>query len=89
VKTDNPQVRASVYRKNRKTLIALASWAAEKTAVKLSLDWPALGLEAVKTNLWAPECAGFQSETVFTPEAAIPLEPNKGWLLIADEAPRG
>ena len=89
VKTNNPQVKASVYRKQGKTLIALASWAPAKTEVKLSIDWTALGLTALKTNLWAPECGGFQSEAMFTPEAAIPLEPNKGWLLIADETPRG
>ena len=29
------------------------------------------------------------TEAGFAPESAIPLEPNKGWLLIADEIPRG
>jgi hypothetical protein len=89
VASDNPQVKASVYRKQGSTLIALASWAPARTAVKLTIHWAALGLAERKTTLWAPECKGFQSEAVFTPEVTIPVEPNKGWLLIADEKPRG
>ena len=89
VQTDNPLVKASVYRKHGRSLIALASWAPVRTEVKLSINWTALGLAPIKTHLWAPECAGFQSEAGFAPESAIPLEPNKGWLLIADEIPRG
>lgn len=88
VQTGNPQVKASVYRKQGWTLIALASWLPNTTEVKLAIDWAALGLVAAKTTLRAPACSGFQSEAEFTPEAAIPLEPNKGWLLIAAEAPR-
>jgi hypothetical protein len=89
VASDNPQVKASVYRKQGSTLIALASWAPARTAVKLTIHWAALGLAERKTTLWAPECKGFQSEAVFTPEVTIPVEPYKGWLLIADEKPRG
>ncbi len=89
VQTGNPQVKASVYRKQGRTLIALASWLPNTTDVKLAIDWAALGLVAAKTTLRAPACSGFQSEAEFAPEAAIPLEPNKGWLLIAAEAPRG
>ena len=89
VTTDNPQVKASVYRKQGRTLIALASWAPQRTEVKLTINWEALGLTARKTRLWAPECGGFQSAAVFTPEAAVPLEPNKGWLLLATETPPG
>ena len=89
VSTDNPLAKVSVYRKEGRTLIALASWAPARTEVKLKIDWAALGLAAGKTTLWAPPCAGFQSEAVFTPEAAIPVDSNKGWLLIAGEVPRG
>ncbi len=88
VKTDNPQVKASVYRKDGKTLIALASWAKETTSVKLAIDWKPLGLASSKTTLWAPACDKFQPEKVFRSEAPIPVEAGKGWLLIADEQQR-
>jgi hypothetical protein len=88
VKTNDPQVKASVFRKQGKTLIALASWAPAKTKVKLTVDWAAMGLSPEKTTLWAPACEGFQPETVFAANATIPVAPGKGWLLIADEQPR-
>ena len=88
VTCDNPQVKVSVYRKQGKTMIALASWASKKAAVKLAIDWPALGLDPKKTTLWAPASGNFQPEMVFAADAAIPVDPGKGWLLIADETPR-
>jgi hypothetical protein len=88
VKTSDPQVKASVFRKQGKTMIALASWAPAKSKVKLTVDWKALGLSPEKTTLWAPACEAFQPETVFAASATIPVAPGKGWLLIADEQPR-
>jgi hypothetical protein len=88
VKTDHPQVKASVYRKEGKSLIALGSWANEIANVKLSIDWAALGLAPQKASLWAPACEKFQDERVFAANAAIPVPPGKGWLLIAGETAR-
>ncbi len=88
VQTGNPQVKATVYRKEGKTLIALASWAKDKSDVTLAVDWKALGLDAKKVTLWAPAVEGFQPEKTFAIDAAIPVDPGKGWLLIADEIPR-
>jgi hypothetical protein len=88
VKTGLPQVKVSVYRKKGKTLVALASWATERVNVTLTVDWNALGLDPQKTTLWAPASAGFQEERVFAVAGAVPVDPGKGWLLIADEIPR-
>ena len=46
-----PDVLATAYVKQDKTLIALASWAPEKTEVRLRVDWQALGLDAAKARL--------------------------------------
>lgn len=83
VKTNHPQVKASVYRKNGGTLIALASWAKEPVKVKLEIDWRALGIDPAKATLHAPACDKFQPEAAFAPGARISVESNKGWLLIA------
>jgi hypothetical protein len=83
VKATHPQVKASVFRKQGSTLIALASWAKEPVTVKLEVDWPALGIDPATATLRAPACDQFQPETTFAPGDEIPLEPNKGWLLIA------
>ncbi|MCX6931023.1 MAG: DUF6067 family protein, partial [Verrucomicrobia bacterium] len=88
VKTGHPDVLATVYRKHGKSLFALASWAPAKTAVNLTVDWQALGLDPKKTTLWAPTIDGYQSATVFAAQGPIPVEPGRGWLLEADETPR-
>ena len=87
VKTDNPEVLVSVYRKHGKALLALASWSPVKTNVKLTVDWKALGLDPKKTTFWAPAIEGFQTETVFAAAGTIPVEPGQGWLLVAGEIP--
>lgn len=88
VQTDNPHVLATVYQKSGKSLIALASWAPGKTQVKLTVDWPAIGLDPRKTTLWAPAIEAFQPEAVFAVDGPLPVPPGQGWLLVADETPR-
>jgi hypothetical protein len=85
VKTDNPDVLVSIYHKNGKTLLAVASWYPVKTWVKLTVDWKALGLDPKKTKFWALAIEGFQTEAVFAAEDSIPVESGCGWLLVADE----
>jgi len=89
VKTDNPQVRATVYTKAGKSLIALASWAPAKTAVRLTVDWKALGLDPARTTIKAPAIDGFQNEAAFATDGETPVGPGRGWLLIAEETPGG
>ena len=81
VKTGAADILATAYVKPGKTLIAVASWAKEEAAVKLALDWKALGLDPSKAVLRAPSIAGFQDATVFRAEGEIPVKPGKGWLL--------
>jgi hypothetical protein len=85
VKTDNPDVLATVYRKPGKSLIALASWAKDMTEVKLAVDWKAFGLDPKKTVLKAEAIEGFQPEAKFVANRTIPIEPGRGWLLIEEE----
>jgi hypothetical protein len=84
VTTDHPEVPATVYRKRGKALIALASWAPGKAEVALSVDWKALGLDPATTTLRAPAIEGFQPDAAFAPDAPIPVEPGRGWLLAAE-----
>jgi hypothetical protein len=82
VKTGREDVLATSYvRKGKGALVALASWAPEKTDAKLSIDWKALGLDPSRATLVAPAVPGFQPAAMFKPGEAIPVEPGKGWLL--------
>jgi len=85
VKTNRDDVLATSYvRKGGKTLIALASWAPEKTSVKLAIDWKALGVSRSRASLTAKPINGLQPQARFKPGEAIPVEPGKGWLIVVE-----
>jgi hypothetical protein len=82
VKTNNKDVLATIYVKNKKIMIAIASWAADDTTLKLNIDWKALGIDPAKVKLTAPEITNFQPAREFGVNDEIPVTKGKGWLLI-------
>jgi hypothetical protein len=82
IKTDNAKVLVTLYRKDNKVMIAIASWAGEDTTVKLHIDWKALGIDATKATLTAPAINNFQPAQRFDVNGGIPVTKGKGWLLI-------
>ncbi len=85
VKTDNPRVLATVYKKAGRTLVALASWAADDTSVHLQIDWSKLGIDPARARISAPAIHNFQEAHSFGGSDAIPVSKNKGWLLVVEE----
>jgi len=82
VHTSDPDVLATAYVRDGKTLIALASWNKNSTQVKLALDWKSLGLDPSKVTITAPAVKGFQPAATFKPDDPIPVDPTHGWMLI-------
>jgi hypothetical protein len=85
VKTGNPEVLATIYKKDKTALIAIASWAKDDVNIKLVIDWKALGIDPAKATIAAPEVKNFQHAATFLPGQDIPVERGKGWLLIVKE----
>ena len=85
VRTGRADVLATAYVKPGKTLVALASWAPEKTEVRLQVDWKALGLDASKARLVAPEVKDFQPAKTWRVDEPITVEPKRGWLIYVAE----
>jgi len=85
VKTDNAYVLATVYKKQKKALVAIASWADADTNVKLLVDWKALGINPRKAVITAPAIKNFQPARAFKLGDGIPVEKGKGWLLVIRE----
>ncbi|HEY5392973.1 MAG TPA: glycoside hydrolase domain-containing protein, partial [Hanamia sp.] len=85
VKTDNEKVLATVYQKEGKSLISIASWADENVDVTLNIDWKKLGIDPSKATIAAPEVKNFQHATTFKVGEKIPVKKGKGWLLIVNE----
>ena len=88
VKASAPECRATIWKKNGKTLIALGNFSDKPVRTALVLDFAALGLDAKKAHLYAPEMRGFQPELLFAPDATINLAPKRGFTFILDETPR-
>ncbi len=85
VKTGHPNVLATAYVRDGKTLVALASWAKDAVRCRLAVDWKTLGLEANKCRITAPAIANFQEAASYSIEEEIPVPPGRGWLLVLSE----
>jgi hypothetical protein len=81
VRTDNPNVLATVYIRNDRALIALGSWEKEPVQVQLKIDWEQLGFNKDEVNITAPFIKEFQPEQNFNQDEKILVEPLRGWLL--------
>ena len=86
VRTGRPDVLATVYHGAGRSIVAVASWAADTARVQLAVDWNRLGLDPARARIVAPDLPGFQSSAVFKPFEAIPVAPGRGWLLIFEPA---
>jgi hypothetical protein len=84
VKTDNAKVLVTVYKKQGKSMIALASWAENDVKVNLTIDWNKLGLNAGKVKITAPAIDKFQSAGSYANGKEIPVEKGKGLILIVE-----
>jgi hypothetical protein len=82
VKTDNEKVLATVYKKEGKSLVSIASWAENEEDVQLKIDWEKLGIDSSKAIITAPEIKNFQPARTFSIHEKIPVEKGKGWMLI-------
>ncbi len=87
VRTGRPDVLATVYQGEGRSIVAVASWAPDTARVRLAVDWTRLGLDPAKARVVAPELAGYQPAASFGPFAPIPVAPGRGWLLLFEAAP--
>ncbi|WP_316818522.1 glycoside hydrolase domain-containing protein [Pedobacter nyackensis] len=81
VTTDHPDVLATVYVKQDKLLISVASWAKDAAKIKLKIDWDKIGWKPKTDSLIARKINGFQEGIVFGLTDEIQIQPAKGWLL--------
>jgi len=85
VKTDHKDVLATVYRRQNRTLVSVASWATAAVKCRLQVGWQVLGLDSSKAKIIAPAIKDFQEPASFKPGDAIPIEPGRGWLIFIEE----
>ncbi|MDR3093440.1 MAG: DUF6067 family protein, partial [Bacteroidales bacterium] len=82
VKTNHPNVKATVYVREGKTLISIGNFDEKDQQIRLSFDWKKLGLDPSKAVLEAPLVEDFQKEQTFKTDETIPVKSKEGWLLM-------
>jgi hypothetical protein len=85
VKTNNPMVLATIYKKDKSALVSIGSWDENDVNIKLQIDWKGLGIDPSKALITAPEIRNFQSAAEFKDGQDIPVIKGKGWLIIIKE----
>jgi hypothetical protein len=85
VTTSDPEVKATAFIKNGKTLVALGNFSNSTKSVTLTVDWNALGLDPARADFFAPVSSGFQSQATYEAGDAITLAGKRGVMLIVDE----
>ncbi len=86
VKIRTQDIFATVYVKNGRCLIAIASWARETTRFRLDIDWGKLGLNPNGVTLTAPALQGLQSFQKLSPDQELTVPTEKGYLLLLEQA---
>lgn len=86
VAAGHDDVFATVYRGERSTIVAVASWASDDVEVKLAVDWDALGYDEEKTVITVPVIEGIQADGGTLPEPAVTVAPGGGVLMVIRRA---
>jgi Family of unknown function (DUF6067) len=84
VTTSDSSVLATTWSKPGSAMVSLGSWRTEDVAVRLTIDWKALGLNPATIRIRAPAIENFQSAATWLPGADIIVPANKGLLLILE-----
>lgn len=85
VKLSDGKIKCSVYQKEGKVMLALASWSKGKSNVSIDVDWEKLGMDPSKVVVRQPVVKGFQKGKKSVALNGIKIAPKKGVVLIIDE----
>ena len=82
VRTGRDDVKATVFRREGRAMVAIASWAPTPVTVTLQVDWAGLGLDPARATISAPAMERLQEPRTFAVGEGITLAPGKGVILI-------
>jgi hypothetical protein len=85
IKSNKSNVLVTVYRNQKASLVAIASWSKQTEWVQLDVDWKLLGLNRENAVLVAPGLENLQIDRRFSINEPISVPPGGGYLLILQE----
>lgn len=87
VRTDNPIVLVTVFRKPGQALVVLGNFGQERVTCRMRIDWQALGIPPNGARLRAPALEEIQSAGEFAHDAPIEIAGRQGWILLLEQEP--
>jgi hypothetical protein len=87
VTTGDTLVLATTWTRPGRAMIALGSWDGADRAVRLAIDWKALGLDPARVRLRAPAIDQFQDARSWRVSDPITVPGGKGLLLLVEPRP--
>ena len=85
VKVDNEKIKCTIYQKDDKVMISIASWSNKDEFLKLNINWNKLGFDKFKSSLTSPLISDLQGKYKFEIDEEIRIEKNSGIVLILSE----
>ena len=82
IKVDNTKIKCTIYKRDDKVLISLASWSKKDEDVNLLIDWEDINLNPLYSELISPEIENLQDYKKYRIGEKIKLEANGGLVLM-------
>lgn len=85
VRTGRNDVLATAYVRERRTMVALASWAPDTVRVQLTAEWDRLGLDPARVSARMPAIRDFQEGGEVDLTRPLTIPPGKGLIVVLAE----
>ncbi len=78
----HPSVKATVYRGEKDTILAVANWNAEDVIADVTMDWKKLGIPSETAEIFIPEIPNFQDALANVSLKEVKIPGGKGFLVV-------
>jgi hypothetical protein len=82
VKSGNDLVKATLYKGNEESIIAVANWSKEDQPCSIDIDWDRLGYKKSRCKYLIPAVTGFQDEQSPSKLDKLTIPGGKGYLIL-------
>lgn len=82
VKSDNPELVATLYKGNDRMIIAVANWSGEVQKGHLNINWKALGLKKEEVQMNIPYLKNYQKKSEFFIDNELTIKGGEGYLIV-------
>jgi len=82
VTCNNSLIKASVYKGDNESIIAVANWTEQDKVVSIHINWKKLGIDEAKYEMYIPEIKDFQKEQTLANLDTITIPGKMGYLIL-------